>query len=199
MYVIILRFKEMKWDAGVIILLISAVGLSNLALIRKEQDPIQDTQTAPIAYKQKMEEIKDGEKGPPTPSYQYYSRSRFLTEQPIAKDVQEELNKPQLGVVSTSAGEDLFVPDADNAIAPDDIPVKGEVQDGESEVEPASEEWWAEEKADNAQPAADNQEKNAAVQVAGTETGNPKEDDWLADEPVSGETEKNSESGENPE
>ncbi len=64
--------------------LILGAGL-NLATIRKKdaEDPILRTQTDPIAYKEKMEEIKDGEKGAPAPSMNLYPKSKFLVSPPL--------------------------------------------------------------------------------------------------------------------
>ena len=49
-----------------------------IAAIRKNEDPILATQTSPIAYKDKMEEMKDGQKEAPKPSYEFYHREKFM-------------------------------------------------------------------------------------------------------------------------
>ncbi|MDP3920904.1 MAG: hypothetical protein Q8R76_08885 [Candidatus Omnitrophota bacterium] len=57
--------------------------LTNLATVRKDDDPILKTQTNPISYKKKMEELKDGVKGPPSPSYVIYSKINFFVDPPM--------------------------------------------------------------------------------------------------------------------
>jgi len=44
-------------------------------VIRKKHNPILDSQTDPIKLKKKMEELKDGKKGAPTPSFKFYDKS----------------------------------------------------------------------------------------------------------------------------
>ena len=72
---------------GVVLFLF--VGL-NLGTIRKQDDPILNTQTNPILYKEKMEEIKDGEKGAPSPSFTHYTKQDFLSESPVEPVIPEE-------------------------------------------------------------------------------------------------------------
>lgn len=57
--------------------------LLNMGSIRKQEDPIVNTQTNPILYKEKMEEIKDGEKGAPSPTFKYYEKADFMTDPPF--------------------------------------------------------------------------------------------------------------------
>lgn len=49
------------------------------ASIRKNEDPIARTQTDPIELKEKLDELKDGVKGAPAPSFKYYEKEAFLT------------------------------------------------------------------------------------------------------------------------
>ncbi len=51
--------------------------------VRKHEDAITKSQTDPILHKQKMEEIKDGEKGAPTPSWKLYPKEKFLAKSPV--------------------------------------------------------------------------------------------------------------------
>ena len=62
------------------------IGLLSLGTIRQKEDPILRTQTEPISYKQKTEEQKDGVKGAPSPSFNYYSRNGFLSDPPVSKE-----------------------------------------------------------------------------------------------------------------
>lgn len=90
--------------------------------VRKKDDPILRTQTDPIAYKDKMEEIKDGEKEAPSPSFRYYPKSRFLAEPPVegrdgdkqetqevpeAEEVGEEEEDPELELEDWWLEEDV--------------------------------------------------------------------------------------------
>ena len=61
----------------------------NLGSIRKQEDPITKTQTEPISLKQKMEEMKDGPKGAPTPSFKLYPKEGFQIEPPVAHAEEE--------------------------------------------------------------------------------------------------------------
>ncbi len=63
--------------------LLLSVWMLHAGTVRKKDDPILNTQTNPIALKDKMEEIKDGEKGAPSPSFKNYPKSQFLTEPPM--------------------------------------------------------------------------------------------------------------------
>lgn len=60
----------------------------NLATVRKKDDPILKTQTDPILLKDKQEEIKDGEKGAPTPSFKWYAFNWFQTDSPASRDTE---------------------------------------------------------------------------------------------------------------
>lgn len=57
----------------------------NLGTIRRkeDQDPILKTQTGPITLDAKKEEMKDGEKGAPMPTWRMYPRWRFLVDLPM--------------------------------------------------------------------------------------------------------------------
>lgn len=58
----------------------------NLASIRKAEDPIRDTQTNPILYKQKMEEEKDGKKGPLLYNVKNNPHDTFFVDLPYEAD-----------------------------------------------------------------------------------------------------------------
>ncbi len=56
----------------------------NMGTVRKQVDPILKTQTAPIKLKDKLEEIKDGEKGPATPVFTWYGGgNKFMVAPPF--------------------------------------------------------------------------------------------------------------------
>lgn len=99
-------------------------GFANLGTIRKKEDPILKTQTDPITHKQKMEEVKDGEKGAPLPSFRLYEKPHFLSEPPV-----------ETPKVETVTQKDL-IPETGEPI-PEDL-------EGVEE-EPLLEDWWFEE------------------------------------------------------
>ena len=74
------------------IIFIGVLAGLNLAAIRKAEDPIRDTQTNPILYEQKMEEEKDGKKGPLLYSVKNNPRGTFFVEPPF-----EAVSKPSPG------------------------------------------------------------------------------------------------------
>ncbi len=67
---------------------VSVLAGLNLAAVRKAEDPIRDTQTNPILYQQKMEEEKDGKKGPLLYSVKHNPHDNFFSDPPYqtAKD-----------------------------------------------------------------------------------------------------------------
>ena len=58
----------------------------NLGSVRQTDDPVRDTQTNPILYKQKMEEEKDGKKGPLLYHVQNSPRETFFIDPPFEKE-----------------------------------------------------------------------------------------------------------------
>lgn len=59
--------------------------LLHVNAILKAEDPISETQTDAILYEQKMEQEKDGVKGPATPKMIYYGGQGFLTKNSVSK------------------------------------------------------------------------------------------------------------------
>ena len=57
----------------------------NLGTVRRTEDPIRDTQTDGILYQQKMEEEKDGKKGPLMYHVKYNPRESFFIDPPFEK------------------------------------------------------------------------------------------------------------------
>lgn len=108
------------WNWALILFLSSVV---NLGTVRKKEDPILDTQTNPIGYKQKMEEIKDGEKGAPSPSFKHYTKAGFLTD-------------PSLESKGPDATKDQELP------APDDVLPEDLSDEQEESSEELSEDNW---------------------------------------------------------
>ena len=102
--------------------------LLDLGTIRRQEDPILKTQTAPILFKQKEEEMKDGPKGAPTPSFNLYPKAGFMGDPAVGKA------KEELPAADVSSKESI------------------------SEVVPAqdeeSEEWWSDEKKDDSAASA---------------------------------------------
>ncbi len=94
-------------------------------VIRKERTPIQNTQTDPIALKKKLEELKDGEKGPPTPTFEFYEGRNFQTKSPVG-------NQPEEAGVSQPQDH---IPDFGDPVPENLEGVK---------KEPAEDDWWAE-------------------------------------------------------
>lgn len=78
-----------------LLIVIVILSLMNLATIRKKEDPIAKTQTDPIAYNDKIQEMKEGPKGAPTPSFQLYNKSQFFTEPPVDQEAAEEKKGPE--------------------------------------------------------------------------------------------------------
>lgn len=66
-------------------LFIVLMGAMNLATVRRSEDPIRDTQTDPILYKQKMEQEKDGVKGPLLYNVKYNPKDTFFVDPPFVK------------------------------------------------------------------------------------------------------------------
>ena len=111
--------------------LLLTVWVPATASVRKEDDPILNTQTNPIALKDKMEEIKDGEKGAPSPSFKHYPKSKFLTEPPMEGQSDSEPETPEKSPVKW---DDSMIEDL------------GEDQDAEElqEQQEQEEDWWEE-------------------------------------------------------
>jgi len=106
------------WLAGCLFL--------HMGVIRKEFDPIKNTQTDSISYKQKQEELKDGEKGPPTPSFKFYKRADFQAKDPMEIHAEHDAMKGR--------EEDSYA--GYNEASPQETPAAEERSGGED--------WWSE-------------------------------------------------------
>lgn len=106
----------------------------SLAAIYRNEDPIRDTQTDPIAYQQKMEEEKDGKKGALLYSVKYNPSDNFLTASPVAEE--EEVMEPVEAEESTLTEASWW----------EEVPVSGDgaLDDGqEAPVQDVEDsQWW---------------------------------------------------------
>ena len=120
---------------GSVILL--CLGVLNLAAIYKKEDPITDTQTNPIGYKEKMGELKEGPKEAPTPSFKFYGKEKFLTESNLSEE-KEEVDEIQ-------SSDRIPLP---TEPIPEDLSGEDAPQDQEPAAEdaagPGGEDWWSE-------------------------------------------------------
>ena len=91
--------------------------LLQVATVLKKDDPIIKTQTEPIAYKEKVEETKDGVKGAPSPSYKHYPQDGFVTQETVEnekepsqqsslKEAEEVWENEELDFIALDDGEE---------------------------------------------------------------------------------------------
>ena len=130
-----------------------------MGTIRKQEDPITKTQTDPILYKQKLEETKDGEKGPPTPSWKLYPKEGFMADSPVENKKEEVQPEPQSRIpnVGQPIPEDL------RGLEPDDTNAAPEPSKAAVEEKNPEDRWWEEgndEKVIDLQEEAQNAEKS---------------------------------------
>ena len=119
----------------------------NLGTIRKKENPILKTQTNPIAWKDKLEEIKDGVKGPPAPSWKLYPKSRFQTEDLIHHQ----------GSESEPRGAGDKIPELGAPIP----------EDQRDKTKDSNEDWWHEED----QTGASEKSKNSVKETSSVDEG----------------------------
>ncbi len=74
------RAKAMHRNLIFLQIVVLSAGWLNLGAILQDDDPILKTQAEAIRYDKKMEDLKDGEKGAPAPSFRFYHKDRFFTE-----------------------------------------------------------------------------------------------------------------------
>lgn len=113
-------------------------GLIHFAAVFKKDDPILKTQTNPITYKEKREEIKEGEKGAPSPSYKHYPKEEFLTENPVEKE---------------PASDESEMPEVEEVWGDEEIefmPFDEEVDSDKENPDEEALDFWQEEEAENA-------------------------------------------------
>ncbi len=71
-------------------LILLCLACLNLASVRKNEDPILNTQAEGVLYRQKMEEEKDGVKGPLLYHVRNNPSDTFFIDPPFAKDTSSE-------------------------------------------------------------------------------------------------------------
>ena len=148
MYEMIGMFDNSRLGKFVFLSMMAGIVLLNLGTVRKKPNAILRTQTDPIAYKDKMEEIKDGVKGAPQPVWTLYSKGSFLSDPPVEASQMAEAAK----------------------MLQEKIPVLGEpLPENLDERESPEETGWTEEgTGQDKQPAARDSEDN----------GPKKEEEW---------------------
>ena len=119
----------MKKAVRVVSTVVVLGSLLNIGTIRKKEDPILKTQTDPIAYKQKMEETKDGPKGAPMPSFNLYPKERFFSDPAVGDAKGEESSmdssaKEKVSEVAVPQEEESEEWWGDEAPEAEEIPVK---------------------------------------------------------------------------
>ncbi len=131
-----------KGSQAVLSFVLIAASVLHFGAIRKNQDPVRRTQTDPISLKQKQEETKDGIKGAPSPTFEYYEKEDFLTRIPMKTALEEP---------AVSASEDSAVEDVTEVLpAEDRLESQGPSPEGMSAQEPELLEdadddgWWME-------------------------------------------------------
>lgn len=105
--------------------------------ILKAEDPIADTQTEAILYDQKMEQEKDGVKGPATPKMIYYGGQGFLTKSSLTKYEKEMATAAKGGKKDKFSWSDWWEdkpaetqPHAEGSVAEDVLPELPQNLDG---------------------------------------------------------------------
>ena len=148
------RNSFLRW---IVIGMFMSAAFINLATIRKKDDPIVKTQTDPIAYKTKVEELKEGPKGAPAPTWKLYERPGFLNEPPVqspAAEAQKTLGD-RIPALGDPIPEDLTgIEDVDTVAVDKEAVLKGETAGGKEDgikegEEDEEEDWWAEEDSPN--------------------------------------------------
>lgn len=112
-----------------------AICALNTAAIRRERDAVRETQTDPISLKKKLEELKDGEKGPTTHTFEFYK----------AKDIQMMLP------VDTKTEEDSQQAARKDVLPAYGDPVPENLEGIEAEDAAPTEDWWSESWGDEGQ------------------------------------------------
>lgn len=83
-----MKQRPFNQKLGMMVWLGAILALHGNAILKNE-DPIQAVQTEGILYEQKMEQEKDGVKGPATPKVIYYGGQGFFNRTSIASDEEE--------------------------------------------------------------------------------------------------------------
>ncbi len=80
------------------------VGMAFLSLgtVIKKKNSIENTQTDPIAYDEKVRQEEEGQKGPPAPTIDLFPKENFLEESPVGNSKGRDDNLDQAAEDSPS-------------------------------------------------------------------------------------------------
>lgn len=113
------------------------ISLGHVAAIREDKDAVSSAQTDSISLQKKMEEIKDGVKGAPAPSFEFYKQQGFMEPHPA------QTPSPENHVVMSANREDISEVDLnEEEEAPSEDSLTSEKPVSEDETEDS---WWNEE------------------------------------------------------
>jgi hypothetical protein len=159
-----------KISGWFILLCVVSASLLNSGTVRRKQTGITKSQTAGIKLKDKLEELKDGEKGPATPTFGWYGgKNGFMSAPPFSKDQPTPTDgQPELPLVSE--------------VELSESAVSGDTEDDQDSRD-GWDEGWADEsvKEDEALPVKADTEEDAAWSAdeealpAGADTSKDKE------------------------
>jgi len=158
-----------KIPGMLLVLGVCAAAFLNSGTVRRKQTGVSKAQTAGIKLKDKLEEVKDGEKGPATPSFGWYGgKNSFMSEPPVSKDKDEPASEMVQEVPEVSEVEFLSPPASEAEGAPSE------------EQEPWDEDWAEDDlKEDEALTAT------ADIEEAPDEEDSPQAADTSEDEKAS--------------
>ncbi|MDD5225580.1 MAG: hypothetical protein PHV97_00155 [Candidatus Omnitrophica bacterium] len=138
---------------------LSVLASLNLGSVRKSEDPIRDTQTNPILYEQKMEEEKDGKKGPLMYHVKNNPRESFFIDPPFQK---EKKSSPQVNVTEkVPASEDASGWWEEPATAPQALPSAERISEPLPEPFPEAEQAQNPEPIEQSASAPENQDASS--------------------------------------
>jgi len=107
-----------------ILLLVFVVAFLNSGTVRRKQTGVSKAQTAGIKLKDKLEELKDGEKGPATPSFGWYGgKNGFMSDPPFSQD--KPSNEEDKVVVPVVSEVELSPSDSSTATVGDEDDSEG--------------------------------------------------------------------------
>lgn len=119
--------------SSVLVLMLSFLNTGATLKNDNKYNVIAKTQTDPITHKEKTEELKEGVKGAPTPSFQYYGSEQVLSRPPI--DTEKEEAELRDGYMDEIPDFGETIPENLEGI-------------GAEETEEAEDDWWFEDWAD---------------------------------------------------
>jgi len=121
----------------------------NTGTIRRNEDPIRDTQTNPIGYQQKMEEEKDGKKGPLLYSVKYNPSDKFMVAPPVAAEGEqapaERSEVEKSGTAATSWWEEVPASEktaTEQGTAEPSAPSPPEGEQAAPAADSKEDQWW---------------------------------------------------------